>query len=229
MKIQIQTSESQKIRRAQPPGQCAVKVARFCLWFGIILAGAQVEAGVMKIELPKETGSFKSAPGSDLANGQCLVCHSVEYVLMQPPMKQAFWAASVKKMREKFGAAIADDQVEPLVKYLTDSYGVPTNGAPATEVKAAPAATQPLTVEALATRNGCLACHSINAKIVGPAYKDVAAKYRTDPKAFDKIMAQIHNGGSGKWGPAIMPPFPTVTDAEAKMLAAWIMSAGETK
>jgi cytochrome c len=61
-------------------------------------------------------------------------------------------------------------------------------------------------------------------KIVGPAYKDIAAKYAQDAQAPVKISEQIHKGGSGKWGSIIMPPFPTVTDGETKALTEWIMS-----
>lgn len=184
-------------------------------------------AGVLKIELPPETASFKPGPAAGLANGQCLTCHSVEYVAMQPPLSQKGWTAEVKKMREKYGAKIPEDQIGSIVNYLVQAYGVATNGeptmAPATNLQ--PAAN--LSVVALATRYGCLSCHSINAKIVGPAYKDVAVKYRNDPQAFEKIAAQIHNGGSGKWGSVLMPPFPMVSDAEVKMLADWILSQGK--
>ncbi len=65
-------------------------------------------AGELKITLPSETALFKPAPGFILANSQCLPCHSVEYVLTQPPMPQAFWLAEVKKMREKFSAQIPE-------------------------------------------------------------------------------------------------------------------------
>ena len=180
-------------------------------------------AGVLKIELPPETASFKPGSGAGLANGNCLTCHSVEYVVMQPPLSQTGWTAEVKKMRDKYGAQIPEDQIAPIVDYLTQAYGVVTNGQP----MAMPTGNLPatnLTVVALATRYGCLSCHSVTAKIVGPAYKDVAAKYHNDPQAFEKIAAQIHNGGSGKWGSVLMPPFPMVNDADTKMLADWIMS-----
>ncbi|HEX4646226.1 MAG TPA: c-type cytochrome, partial [Verrucomicrobiae bacterium] len=166
-------------------------------------------------------------------NAQCLTCHSVEYVLTQPPLSQTFWASSVKKMREKFGASIPEDQIEPLVKYLTENYGAPpsppSNLQPAGDQKTAPAPAQTGNVEALATKYGCLSCHNVNLKVVGPAYKDVAAKYRADPAALDKISRQIHDGGSGKWGTVPMPPFPMLTDAEVKMLGDWIMSQGASK
>jgi sulfite dehydrogenase len=193
-----------------------------CLLLQLGLAAA----GPLKIELPPETASFKQAPGADIANGQCLICHSVEYVTSQPPLPQATWAAEVKKMREKYGAALPEEQVEPLVAYLTATYGPQTNAPAVPQKVAAPPtpAPQALTGEALATRYGCLGCHNVQVKLVGPPYKDIAAKYQNDTSALARISDQIHKGGSGKWGPVIMPPFPAVSDAETKALADWILS-----
>ena len=202
------------------------------LWVRFAWATPVGTSSPMKIVLPPETVSFKSAPGSALANGQCLACHSVEYVETQPPMPRAFWAASVKKMREKFGAAIAEDQVEPLVNYLVENYGVadgPTLGAAPSNASTAPVSAPALSDEAMATRYGCLICHKVDVKVVGPAFKDVVAKYRNDPAAIDRILEQIRNGGSGKWGSAIMPPFPMLSETESKTLANWLMRQGGLK
>jgi sulfite dehydrogenase len=140
-------------------------------------------------------------------------------------MPSAFWAASVKKMREKYGAVLPDDQVAPLVEYLTRNYGVWTNSAPATTANIpASGAHATMTGDILATRYGCLGCHNATTRIVGPPYKDVAAKYANDKDAFAKISEQIHKGGSGKWGPVIMPPFPMISDEETKTLTEWILS-----
>ena len=70
---------------------------------------------------------------------------------------------------------------------------------------------------------GCFTCHNPTSKIIGPAYREIAAKYKTDPEALTKIDQQIHKGGSGKWGPVIMPPFPQINAAETKVLADWIL------
>ncbi len=181
--------------------------------------------GPVKIELPPEKGSFKPGPGSEIANGQCLVCHSVEYVVTQPPMPLKFWAGSVKKMQDKFGAEIPADLVAPLADYLARTYGTGTNAAPAVQNAISPGATVGAGGgEAIAQRYGCLGCHNPNTKIVGPPYREIAAKYQNDPAAEAKISEQIHKGGSGKWGPIIMPPFPGVTEAETKALCAWILS-----
>lgn len=193
-----------------------------------MLSLASAPAAVLKIELPRETASFKPGSGSDLANGQCLTCHSVEYVMMQPPEPQRFWEAEVKKMQEKYGAQIPQEQVATIVSYLTRNYGAqPHSTAPVAVPAPAPQPvlnTESLDGQALATKYGCLGCHTVNAKLVGPAYKDVAAKYEHDPDKFGKIAQQIHQGGSGKWGSVLMPPFPAMSEPETRALADWILS-----
>ncbi|MCB5205772.1 c-type cytochrome [Methylovorus mays] len=79
--------------------------------------------------------------------------------------------------------------------------------------------------EALAQKNGCLACHSIANKVVGPAYKDVAAKYKGDKTAEAKLIAKVKAGGSGVWGPIPMPPnSPHVKDEDIKTIVEWILT-----
>jgi len=77
--------------------------------------------------------------------------------------------------------------------------------------------------EALAKSKNCMACHAVDKKLVGPAYKDVAKKYAGDKTAADKLAAKIQKGGSGVWGAIPMPANPQVNDAEAKKLAAWVL------
>jgi cytochrome c551/c552 len=191
----------------------------------VILVGACLfRATALDIQLPPETGAFRQDKGAEIANGQCLICHSVEYVVMQPSMPRTFWKSSVQKMQQKYGAPIPDDQVEAVVDYLTKNYGVGTNGTvsstQATVQTQAPAQSDGPKV---AARYGCFGCHNTSMKVIGPAYKEIAAKYKADPDAFGKIDQQIHKGGSGKWGYIIMPPFPQITAAETKILADWIL------
>lgn len=77
-----------------------------------------------RIELPRDTSTLKSAPGSELATAQCGACHSFDYVNTQPPGKpMAFWKAEVEKMKKVYGAQIPDEQIEPIAQYLTRAYG----------------------------------------------------------------------------------------------------------
>ena len=78
--------------------------------------------------------------------------------------------------------------------------------------------------EALAKSKNCMACHAVDKKLVGPSYKDVAKKYGNDAKAVDMLAGKIQKGGSGEWGAIPMPANPQVSEAEAKKLAAWVLS-----
>lgn len=76
----------------------------------------------------------------------------------------------------------------------------------------------------LAQKKNCMACHAIDKKVLGPAYKDVAAKYAGQKDAADKLAKKVMAGGSGVWGNVPMPANPQVTEAEAKQLVAWVLS-----
>lgn len=76
----------------------------------------------------------------------------------------------------------------------------------------------------LAKSKNCLACHSVQTKIVGPAFKAVAAKYAEDKDAEGKLAAKVIKGGSGSWGPVPMPANPQVSEADAKVLVRWILA-----
>ena len=78
--------------------------------------------------------------------------------------------------------------------------------------------------QALATSKNCMACHAVDKKLVGPSYKDVAAKYAGQKDAVDKLAAKIIKGGSGVWGPIPMPPNAQVNEADAKKLATWVLT-----
>ena len=75
----------------------------------------------------------------------------------------------------------------------------------------------------LAQEKGCLACHQIDKKLVGPAYKDVAAKYRNDKNAVPKLVKKVREGGQGVWGQVPMPP-NNVSEQEAQTLVKWVLS-----
>ena len=77
---------------------------------------------------------------------------------------------------------------------------------------------------ALATSKNCMACHAIDKKLLGPAYKDVAAKYAGDKTALDKLVVKVMKGGSGTWGTVPMPANTQVNEAEARKLVAWVLS-----
>src|SRR5215470_2573971 len=155
----------------------------------MLLALLWIKGWALEIRLPPELGAFKQGTAAELANGQCLVCHSVEYVSTQPPMPRPFWKAEVQKMQQKYGAAIPDEQVDALIDYFTSNYGVGTNAVSSAGSGTA-AASNGSSATSVATKYGCLGCHNPVTKIVGPSYRDIAAKYRNDPEALQKIDQQ---------------------------------------
>jgi cytochrome c len=78
--------------------------------------------------------------------------------------------------------------------------------------------------QALAAAKNCMACHAVDKKLVGPSYKEVAIKYAGQKDAVDRLAAKILKGGSGVWGPVPMPANAQVSEAEAKKLAAWVLT-----
>lgn len=93
---------------------------------------------------------------------------------------------------------------------------------PEAEKKAAAASTLEL-----ATKSGCMACHGVNNKIVGPGYNEVVARYKDQPDAEARLIAKVKNGGQGVWGSVPMPPNGHLPDADIKKLVQWIFSGAK--
>jgi len=158
---------------------------------------------------------------------------------------------TAKGMPPKGGnAELADAEVQRGVVYMANRSGAsfkeppaPAGPAPAaaSAAVAAPApspanAPQPAAAskpgapldmaggQALMQKDGCAACHAIDKKLVGPAYQDVAAKYKDDKGAAARLAQKVKAGGSGAWGQVPMPPNAAVSDDDIKSLVAWILS-----
>lgn len=78
--------------------------------------------------------------------------------------------------------------------------------------------------QTLAKKSGCFACHNVDKKVVGPSYKEVAAKYKNDKGAEAKLVSKVKAGGSGAWGDMPMPPNAHVKDEDIKTIVEWILT-----
>lgn len=198
----------------------------------VLGCGAIWAQAVQTVTLPLETARLKPSKlaGYQLALQKCGICHSADYISQQPPaMTAAQWTAEVRKMEHAYAAPLSDSDVAQIGEYLAVTYGgaKPTLG-PAPAAKPAAAATPgtpaaAVDVQAVLKANACLGCHAVAQKIVGPAYRDVAARYKNDTQAQAKLEASIKAGGSGKWGPVVMPPFANLSPQELKALAAFVL------
>ena len=198
---------------------------------GLLLAAATTlsHAAPTTITLPPETATLRvsTLPGYAIAMQKCAICHSADYIQYQPPaMSLAQWTGEAGKMQHAYGAPISDDEVKLVGAYLAVAYGSAKADDLAPELRgvaAAPAAPAAVDVKKLLDTNACLGCHSVDKKIVGPAYHDVAAKYHADADALAKVQASIRDGGSGRWGTVPMPPFAQLKPEELKALAEFVL------
>jgi cytochrome c len=76
----------------------------------------------------------------------------------------------------------------------------------------------------IANRSDCLSCHAVASKVIGPAYRDVAKKYKGDQNAAEALLQKVKNGGSGVWGKFPMPAHPNVADGDLKTVIDWILA-----
>ena len=93
-------------------------------WIVLLAASMLVLNAADEWKLPASEPKLRAGAGAEVAAANCVLCHSVDYISTQPPLSQAAWLATVNKMRDKYGAPLPTNQIERLVNYLTDTYGV---------------------------------------------------------------------------------------------------------
>lgn len=89
---------------------------------------------------------------------------------------------------------------------------------------AANAATDPAEIQEILKKNACLACHAVDTKQVGPAYRDIAAKHSDDENAADTLSKHIREGSSGVWGQVPMPPNAGISDDDLEKVVEWVLA-----
>ena len=198
--------------------------------FAALALSAAGGACALEIHLPPETATYKASelPGYQLVQRNCMTCHAAQYASSQPPASpRAYWEATVKKMKKPFGAQFDDADVPAMVDYLVKTYGVERGAAvPAAVAKPVAAAVPAASgkdVKTLLVANGCMACHALDQKVVGPGFAEVAARYK-GKDGVAAVAANIRSGGTGKWGPVPMPPFSQLSAADAAALAKYVLN-----
>jgi len=206
------------------------KIARISMLI-CLMVSSFVSADVKQIQLPAETARLPESdlPGYKLATHKCMICHSVDYIQFQPPgMNQAQWTAEVAKMKHSFGAVLNDAEIKSIGAYLAVVYG--TAKATDSEIIAVSVVDKPdagaelADVSALLDTNACMGCHATNGKLLGPSFKEVAIKYKSDKQAQSKLANSIKQGGVGKWGQIPMPAMSSLTDQQAEAIANFVLT-----
>lgn len=211
--------------------------ASLLLLCSFAMAALSVNAEVVAIKLPADVSVLRPSPlpGYSVAQQKCGICHSADYINFQPPGRDLTqWTAEMNKMQHSYGAPLDEREIKLVAAYLAVTYGSAKATDPevlalsvaagkADEAQALKAKGATIDVPALLNANACLGCHAIEQKVVGPAFKDVAAKYRGVADAQAKVVSSIRQGGVGKWGPMPMPAMSTLSDAQLNALAEFVL------
>lgn len=173
---------------------------------------------------PEPSRTLTPGKGSDLAMARCALCHDITHVT-RARLSRGEWEYNIKNMIER-GAPIAPGEIPVILDYLAAYYNRDVAPPPPDPAAAGAGMADggPEPVQRLLTANACAGCHGVDQKIVGPSFKEVAARYAGDGGASARLAAKIKSGGAGSWGTVPMPPQPALSDAELQQLVDWILS-----
>jgi len=160
-----------------------------------------------------------SGPGAGLTNAKCSICHDNEHIA-RSKLSRNEWEDNLKSMIERGMPPLTADETRTIVDYLSTYYGPKPAPAPAPDTLAT-GGDDP--VSRLLATHACTACHAVDKGIVGPGFRDIAGRYAGDAGAAARLAAKVRAGGQGAWGAVPMPPNAAISDAELKMLVAWVL------
>ncbi|MGQ0544476.1 MAG: c-type cytochrome [Betaproteobacteria bacterium] len=177
----------------------------------LLAAGMMFSAAVFSQE-----DKLISGPGSTLTENTCKICHELQHIKRQP-LSRGEWADNLRNMKER-GTPMDEAETAVILEYLATYYN--------RERPAPPPAPDTLAgggdpAQKLLASHGCSGCHALDKRVVGPSFREVAAKYGKDSE--DQLMRKIREGGKGVWGQVPMPPNPGVPEADLKAIVAWVL------
>ncbi|HEX9396510.1 MAG TPA: c-type cytochrome [Burkholderiales bacterium] len=158
-----------------------------------------------------------SGPGSTLTENKCKICHELQHI-RRSPLSRGEWADNLRNMKAR-GTPMSEAEMAVILDYLAAYYN---------REKPAPAPSPDTLVSAnpmqqLLERHACSGCHALDRRVVGPSFKEIAARYGSDAKAVAALIKKVRDGSRGTWGPVPMPPNSGVSEADARTLAGWIL------
>jgi cytochrome c len=160
-----------------------------------------------------------SGPGSTLTENKCKICHELAHI-RRAQLSPGEWGDNLRNMKER-GTPMSDEEMRVIHEYLSVYYNRDKPApAPSPDTLAA-GGDDP--VQKLLNANACNGCHSLDKRVVGPSFREVAAKYAGDRAAAARLAAKIRSGGQGVWGAVPMPPNAALAEPELQRIVAWLL------
>ena len=171
---------------------------------------------------PEPAKTLVPGKGSDLTTARCATCHDAQHIT-RTRLSRGEWEYNIRNMIER-GAPVAPHEIPIILDYLAVYYNrdsVPPEPDPAAASFGLDGGADPM--QKLLAAHACIACHGLDKAVVGPSFRDVAAKYAGQADAPDRLAQKVKQGGSGVWGSVPMPPNAAVSDADIGQLIGWIL------
>jgi len=160
-----------------------------------------------------------SGPGSTLTENKCKICHELQHI-KRAQLSPGEWGDNLRNMKER-GTPMTDEEMRGILEYLAVFYNRDKPApAPSPDIFAA-GGDDP--VQKLLNANACNGCHSVDKRVVGPSFREVAAKYASDRDAPARLAAKIRAGGQGAWGQVPMPPNSALQETDLRRITAWVL------
>jgi cytochrome c551/c552 len=160
--------------------------------------------------------------GSDLVTARCATCHDARHIT-RGKLSRGQWEDNVQNMKER-GAPMAPHEIPVIIEYLATYYNSESPAPPPDPAAGSfgmGGGDDP--VQKLLNASACMACHTVDKRVVGPSFREVAAKYANDGAAAGRLVEKIRKGGAGNWGNVPMPPHPQLSDADLGTMVGWIL------
>ena len=185
----------------------------------LLRSAALLAALVASTAFAQDPDRLISGPGSTLTENKCRICHELEHI-RRAKLSRGEWADNIRNMRER-GAPLTDDEVKVILEYLATYYDREKPAPAASLDTQAAGGGDP--VRKVLDANGCTGCHALDARVVGPSFREIGAKYAGDATAAARLSAKIRTGSQGTWGPVPMPPNPSVPDSDLSAIVGWLL------
>ncbi len=168
---------------------------------------------------PQTPDALISGPGSTLTENKCKICHELQHI-RRAPLSRGEWADNLRNMKER-GTPMDEAEIAVILDYLSTYYNREKPApAPAPDTLAG-GGDDPM--QKLLNAHACSGCHNLQRRVVGPSFREIAAKYPADSNSMNLLVKKTREGGKGTWGQVPMPPNPELSEADAKTLVGWIL------
>ena len=162
-----------------------------------------------------------SGPGATLTENKCRICHELKHI-QRARLSPGEWADNLRNMKER-GTPMDEAEMAVIHKYLSTYYNRAQAAPPPSPDTLAGGGDDP--VQKLLNANACVGCHAPEKRVVGPSFKEIAARYSGDAGAAPRLVAKVRAGGAGIWGQIPMPPNPGIPDADLQTIVDWVLTA----